>query len=261
MNLDLAVDPGWAIGLFLAQLRAAVFVVAAPQLGQAVPAMGRWAFAVAIGTAMTSSVAETTVGGLLAYALVNVVVGGLLGWGLGILFHTFAAAGGLADISAATSIASVIDPTRGEQGAVFSRMFSVVGLTLFHIAGGLTLLVTVLAWSIEAVPLDGQLSLSPGIADVLIDQVGTMMILAVELAAPIMAALFLVEMVLGLAARFAPTANVFLLGMPVKVGMAMMLSLTVFAMFPAFTDAIVTTTKDTAIDLLNGIGVAPDVPA
>ena len=46
-------------------------------------------------------------------------------WATGLLFHAFAIAGGLTDLSAATSIAAVVDPTRGEQGAVFNRLFSI----------------------------------------------------------------------------------------------------------------------------------------
>lgn len=253
-GLDLAVDPGWVIGLFLAQLRVAVFVLAAPQLGSAVPRMARVAFVIAVGTALTAPVAVPTTGTLLGHGLVNVLVGAFLGWSIGLLFHTFAVAGSLADVSAATSIATIIDPTRGEQGAVFARIFNLLGLTLFHVAGGLTLLVTVLAWSTRAVPLDGRVDPAPGLAELVIEQIGTMMVLGVELAAPIIAALFLVELVLGLASRFAPTANVFLLGMPVKVGLAMTMTLTSFAMFPAFVEAITTATRDTAVDVLNGLG-------
>ena len=255
MELDLAIDPGWVLGLLLAQLRVAVFVITSPQLGRAAGRSARWAFAVAVGFALATPVAVTTTGALLGHALVNVLVGGLMGWGLGLLFHTFAVAGGIADISATTSIAAVLDPTLGEQGAVFSRLFTMTGLTLFNVGGGLTLLVTLLGSSVAAIPLDGRIRPSPGLVDVVLEDIGTLMVLGLELAAPIAAALFLVEVVLGRAARFAPTANVFILGMPVKVGLAMLLAVTCFAMFPGFVDAIGLATRDTAIELLNGLGV------
>lgn len=254
-SLDLAVDPGWAIGLFLAQLRVAAFVMAAPSLAMAVPRPARLAFALAVGTALSSTVEVPAVPELVAHAVVNVGVGALLGWLVGIVFHTFASAGGIVDISASTSIAAVIDPSRGEQGALFNRLFQMVGLTAFHVSGGLTLLVSMLGWSTRAVPLDGRMDPDPGLADLAVRELGTMMVLAVELAAPVVAALFIVELVFGLAARFAPTANVFMLSLPVRVGLAMMLSLTCFAMFPAFTDAMLLHTRQTAIDVLNGIGV------
>lgn len=255
MNLAFDVDPAWAIGLFLAQLRVAMFTVAAAPLGAAVPGPGRIAFIVAIGFGLTHPVEAPTVGALLGYAVVNAALGAILGYLAGLLFHLFAVAGSIADMTAATSIASVIDPTRGEQGAVFARFFQVAGLTLFHVAGGLTLLVTALGWSVRAVPLDGAMRLSPGVGSLAIEGVGTLMVAGFELAIPIVAALFMIELVLGLAARFAPTANVFILGLPIKVGVAMVVSVVSIAMFPQFMTGLVDTSRDTVIDLLNGIGV------
>ena len=44
-----------------------------------------------------------------------------------------------------------------------------------------------------------------------------MLVAAVEMAMPALAALFVAEVVLGIASRFAPQANIFLLGLPAKV--------------------------------------------
>ena len=255
MSLDIVVDPGWALGLLLAQVRVAMFTVAAPQLGAAITTPGRMAFVLAGGVAMSSPVALGSTGELLAHAVVNAAVGAMLGFVVGLLFHLFAVAGAMADLSAATSVASVVDPTRGEQGAVFSRIFQITGLTLFHVAGGMALLVSTLAWSVQAVPLDGRLQLDPGVATVVLELVGTLMVSGFELAVPILAALFLIELTLGLASRFAPTANVFLLGMPVKVGVAMLVSLTALAMFPQFVAGVIDTSREAVVDVLNGVGV------
>lgn len=255
MTLDLVIDPGWALGLVLAQVRVAMFTVAAPQLGAAITTPGRMAFVLAGGFAMSSPVSMGSTGELLAHAVVNAAVGAMLGFVVGLLFHLFAVAGSLADLSAATSVAAVLDPTRGEQGAVFSRIFQITGLTLFHVAGGMALLVSTLAWSVQAVPLDGRLQVQAGVATVVLELIGTMMVSGFELAVPIVAALFLIELTLGLAARFAPTANVFLLGMPVKVGVAMLVSLTALAMFPQFVAGVIDTSRDAVVDVLNGVGM------
>lgn len=255
MNLDFNIDPGWAIGLLLAQIRVLAFTVAAPQLGKAVGTPGRMAFVIAMAVALTRPVPFTNVGALIGHALVNAALGAMLGFVVGILFHLFAIAGSLVDLSAATSIASVLDPTRGEQGAVFSRIFHMAGLTLFYIGGGLTLLVTVLGWSVQVVPLDGQMRLNPGVGEIAIGLTGTLMVVAFELAVPVMAGLFLIELTLGLASRFAPTANVFMLGMPIKVGVAIVISVTSIAMFPQFMTALIDTSRDTMVDVLNGVGV------
>lgn len=256
MNLDLAIDPGWAVGLLLAQVRVAAFVVTAPQLGSAVPGPGRLAFVVAMSLALTSPVAQVPdVPGLIALGVVNAVVGGALGFVVGVTFQLFAVAGSLIDVTAATSIATVFDPTRGEQGAVFARLFSIAGLTLFHVAGGLALLVGTLGWSLRAVPLDGALELQPGMSTIVLDLVQMLMVAGFELALPVLGALFLIEVVLGIASRFAPTANVFLLGMPAKVGVAMVVSVTSVALFPAFMTGLLDTTERAVFDMLDAMVV------
>lgn len=256
MNLDLVIDPGWGVGLLLAQLRVAAFVVAAPQLGSAVPGPGRLAFVLACGVALTRPVdSMLALPEIVALGVVNAVVGGILGFLVGVLFNLFTIGGSLIDVTAATSIATVFDPTRGDQGAVFSRLFHMAGLTLFHVAGGLALLVSTLFWSVAAVPLDGQVHLRPGIAEIVLELVGTLMVAGFELALPVLAALFLVELVLGLASRFAPTANVFLLGMPAKILVALVVAIASIGMFPSFHQGMLDITRDTVVDVLNSMVV------
>jgi flagellar biosynthetic protein FliR len=58
------------------------------------------------------------------------------------------------------------------------------------------------------------------------------MVAGLELAAPVLGALVLAEVVLALAARLAPQANVFLLGLSVKVALTIALLGAALALFP-----------------------------
>ena len=62
-------------------------------------------------------------------------------------------------------------------------------------------------------------------------------------------------MVLGLAARFAPTANVFLLGLPAKVCLALAMSGMSVALFPEAITGLMDVSRQTAVEVLNGVGV------
>jgi flagellar biosynthetic protein FliR len=256
VNLDLAVDANWVLGLLLATTRVGAFVVAAPQLGSAIPTSAKLGFTVAIGWFLVGPVGgEVTLARLIGLAAVNAGVGVLLGWLLGVLFHMFAVAGSLIDVSAGTSIGAVLDPTRGDQGAVFSRFFQIAGLALFHALGGLALLVSVLAWSTRAVPLDGVATFTPAVADAAGGLVSRLMVAGTEVAMPVLAVLMMTELVLALAARFAPTANVFLLGLPAKTLLAITMAGMSVALFPEAVDGLLQLSRQTAIEVLNGIGV------
>lgn len=224
-SLSLSLDAAWAAGLTLSVSRVAAFAVASPVMARAVPLPGRLAAVLAIGLALAEPVgAGLTLPGLAAAAAVNAAVGAALGYLTGLAFHAFSIAGALIDATSGLSVAQVIDPTRGEQGAVFSRLFHLTALTLFYVVGGLALVVRGLALSVDVIALDGTLAAAPALARVAVAHTSRLMIAGAELAMPVMAALFVTEVVLGLAARFAPQANVFLLGLPAKILIALVMA-------------------------------------
>jgi len=255
--VDISLDARWVLGLFLAVSRVGAMALSAPQLGRVVPMPARLAFAVAIGWFIVAPVdGSLTFERLIALGVTNVLIGLLLGWFLGVLFHMFAIAGTLIDATAGTSIASIIDPTRGEQGAVFSRLFHIGGLALFHALGGLALLVTSIVWSVRAVPLDGSATLQAGgLLEAATRLTARLLVAALEVALPVLAVLLLTELVLGLAARFAPTANVFLLGLPAKTYLAIVASGMSIALFPEAVTGLLEFSRQTAVELLNGLGL------
>lgn len=258
-TLDLTLDANWVMGLLLATTRVGAFTVSSPQLGSVVPMQARLAFTIAIGFFIAEPVSGVvTAERVIAMAAVNATIGMAMGWMVGVLFHMFAVAGTMIDASSGTSIASIVDPTRGEQGAVFSRLFQIGGLALFYALGGLSLLVSTLVWSVRAVPLGGMANLDGGaLAGAATTLTGRLLVAGLEVALPILAVLLLSELVLGLAARFAPTANVFMLGLPAKVYLALAMSGMSIALFPEAIDGLMGFSRQTAIEVLNGIGTPP----
>ena len=77
--------------------------------------------------------------------------------------------------------------------------------------------VRALASASDAVPFLSGFSVPGSIGRDIVASVGQLFVAALELAAPAVAALFVAELVLAVAARLAPQMNVFLLGMPVKI--------------------------------------------
>lgn len=256
--LDLDLAAGLLMGLLLALTRVAAFVVASPLLARLVPAPGRVAVTVALGFALAAPVEPAvSLPGLLVLATANAAVGLAVGWLTGVLFQLFAAAGGLVDLTSGISVSSLFDPTLGDQAAVYSRLFNQVALALFYVLGGVEALVRGLALSVEALPLDGAVDPQPALADVAVDLTSRLLVLAIELALPLLSALFLTEVVLGLAGRLAPQANVFLLGLPLKLLLALTVGGAVLALFPGAMDSLLAAIADTFRDALRGLMPAP----
>jgi flagellar biosynthesis protein FliR len=253
--VELPVDAAWAIGLVLAISRIAAFTIASPVTGRTVPATGRLAFTVAIAFAMTRPVAGNfELGDLIAAAVINVLVGLTMGYVSGLILHLFTSAGGIIDLISGLSVAMVFDPMQGEQAGVFARMFNLTAITLFVVGGGLGLLVTGLVASTQVLPLDATLSPQVGLVGLVIATVAQVMRSAVELALPVMGVLMMMELALGLASRFAPQANVFMLGLPAKVFAAITVVGSSWVLFP---DAIANAEATVARNLeavLRGLG-------
>lgn len=252
--LDLHIDAAWAAGLVLSITRMAGFVVASPLLGRAIPAPGRLAVTMVLGVFFASPMQATpTLELLLSAGLMNAAVGVVLGFLTGVIISLFPVAGTIIDITSGLAAASIMDPTTGQQGAVFSRLFNLTGLALFYVVGGLGLIVRGLALSVEAIPLDGSVSPDASLAGLATRLTHKLVVAGAEVAMPVLAALFLTELILGLASRFAPQANVFLLGLPAKLLIAFSMAGLSLMMFPEAIDGVLRVMHDTFVDALAGL--------
>ncbi len=237
--LELSIDVSWVIGFLLALIRVGAFVIASPIIGRSIPATGRLAFAFAVSLAMTRPVAGMIeMGELVGAAGINVAVGATLGWLSGLIMQLFTSAGAVADLVSGLSVSMVFDPMQGGQGGVFSRMFNLTATTMFLVAGGMGLLVGGLVSSATLLPVEAGISPDPALGGYMIETANLMVRKAVELALPIMGVLLMMELALGLAARFAPQANIFLVGLPAKLLAAITVVGSSWVLFPdAMTDA------------------------
>ena len=251
--MDFVVDAAWITGVLLSGIRVAGFVVASP-IFKGIPASGRIALILVLGYAFAEPVAESgDLGVLIVGGFTNAVVGLSLGFLTGLIFHAFTVAGSLIDFTSSLSAASIFDPMAGSQVTVFGRMFNLLALALFFLLGGDRMLVSGLGISFEAVGVTGTISLSGGLGDIAVTLLGRMMIAAIELAMPALAALFIAEVVLGIAARFAPQSNVFLIGLPVKIFAALASVSAVLLLVPETMDGVLNIVQDTFRTALLGM--------
>jgi len=243
--MTLALDANWMAGLLFAMTRVAGFVVASPFFPRSVPMPARVAVVMTLGFFLASPVTNgTDVVGLISSAVMNAAIGITLGFLTGLMFHLFAVAGGLVDFSAGLSAGAIFDPSLGEQSTVFERMFSLTALTMFYVLGGLGLVATGLAGSVRAIALDGSIAPDGQLADMAVQALSRFLAVGLEISMPAVAALFLIEVVLALASRFAPQANVFLLGMPLKILVALGTLGVVTMIFPEAVDGLMAAVRD-----------------
>lgn len=168
---------------------------------------------------------------------IEALTGLLLGFAAQFVFFAVSFAGDIMGFQMGLSMAQVFNPIEGDSSNPLGRLLSLFFLLLFVLLDGPHHLFRGLALSFEVVPLAGAHLAAGG--PLLLEWTGGLFASALRLAAPFMVTLFLIDVALGVFARVVPQADLFSLGLPLKlfVGLALLM-LFVQAFVPAATDLV-----------------------
>ncbi len=175
-------------------------------------------------------------GDLLGYAglfVREVAVGLAIGFLVNLILAAAEAAGHLLDMGLGFGLVNVIDPVFGRPTPLTGQFLHFLALLVFLLADAHHQVLAALLVSFRQIPPGGG-SLLRGLG-VALDQAGWFFATALRLALPILAVLFLTNLVVGLVSRAAPQLNVFAVGFPAQVAVGLVaLALAVPAYVLAF---------------------------
>lgn len=172
---------------------------------------------------------------LMALYLKEVFVGLTIGLTVSMLFYGFDAAGRMIDNQRGASLARVLIPQLGEQGSVTGQLLFQMAIVLYLVLGGHLVFLKSLFESYQLIPIFEFPAVQPGLfpmMDFLIILSGQVLVMAVQIAAPVIISILLADIILGLTNRLAPQINVWELGFNIRglIGiLALFLSLTIIA--------------------------------
>ncbi len=148
------------------------------------------------------------------------LVGALSGFAATVAYTAIGFGASLIDLQAGFSMGAVYDMTFGNQGAVLERFYSALAALLFFQTDAHHLVIQALVQLFAVVPL-GTFSLSQVNPDFLAQIAASTFVIAVELVFPVLVALLLADMALGVLAKVAPQFGIFQVGLQVKVGLTL----------------------------------------
>jgi flagellar biosynthetic protein FliR len=148
------------------------------------------------------------------------LVGALSGFGATVAYTAITFGASLLDFQAGFSMGALYDQTLGTQGAVLERFYSALAALLFFQTDAHHLVIQALVQLFTVVPL-GTFSLTKINPEMLAQIASSSFVVALELVFPILVALLLTEMALGVLARVAPQFGIFQIGLQVKAGLAL----------------------------------------
>jgi len=138
------------------------------------------------------------------------MVGAILGVVLGAPFWAAETAGSYVDVFRGTSSATVVSPDQMSEPLVTGAIFSLALAAIFIVMGGLRVAVDAVYQSFQIWPMFEVIpKISEALYPIFVELLTKIFKLALALGAPIMIAMFLAEMALAYASRFAQQINVF----------------------------------------------------
>jgi flagellar biosynthetic protein FliR len=210
------------VGFFLVLARLSPLFILGPLFSsKLVPGRVRGIVAVALAVGLSPIVGRATelptdlvgIGTLLAKEL---LVGGSFAFALGAMFAAISVAGSLLDTLIGFSYGGLIDPITGNQSAVISTAYGLIGIMVFIVIGGDAWVIQGLAKTYDVVGLTEYPSLARmvnGAGEAFVNIFAA----AIQVAGPVVLALILTDAAFGVVSRVVPQLNVFAVAMPAKV--------------------------------------------
>jgi flagellar biosynthetic protein FliR len=234
VSLDLPAET--LVAYLLALVRASAWIAVVPPFGtRSIPTTVKVALAAALAFAVTPDLTASTppleTASLIGAITIQAAVGLCLGLVTLILFSAVRTAGDLIDTFGGLALTSAYDPLSMQQNSVFGRFYNLIAVTLLFATNAHLVLVHGLLASYKAVPASTTQPLE-ALSRLVIADVGTFFIAALQIAGPLLAVIVLTDVGLGLLTKAAPTLNVFSLGFPLKIFVTMTLIGTMFLALP-----------------------------
>lgn len=167
---------------------------------------------------------------LLLMSVKELMVGIMIGF-IGYLFFSLLyLAGRIADMQIGFAMVSVINPQDDTQIPLMGSFFYTMAILIFLSTNGHHVFIQSLKYSFDHIPLGG-LRINIFMIDKLIEIMSVTFVISFKIAAPILISIFISNVLLGILARTMPQMNVFVVGMPLKILVGLVVIILVFPLY------------------------------
>lgn len=245
---------------FLVAMRFSGLVVSAPILGSAnFPVMGKIGL---IGlsallitptlTALPVPVPEDTVGYVLT-AAGEVLIGLAMGLVMQFLFAAIQLAGQVMDMQSGFGLMNVFNPALETQFPIFGFFYFILAVLFMLVTGLHHLMISALAMSFRHIPVGG-IDPDPNVLWTVAAWGSAIFYDGAMIAAPVVAAMMLAYVTMGLLSRVVPQIHLFVVGFPLTIATGLFVVALTIDIFLAFLDERFQTMFRNVDTLVRGLG-------
>jgi len=219
----LAVEPAmlWAMTLLLVTVRIAGMMLFAPVFASsAVPVKLRVVIAAAMGLAVVGRLAEPvplppSAVDLAMAAGCELLIGGAIGYAAGLIFTGVELGAFHISTQMGLALGDVVDPLKSDSPRAAGGLFRLLAVVVFLAIGGHRALVGGLLETFRTVPPPGAAG-PAAVLDAAVAMLGASFVLALKLTAPVLIAMLVAMVAMGMLHKTMPQCNLLSVGLPVR---------------------------------------------
>jgi flagellar biosynthetic protein FliR len=237
MTIPLDVFDIWD-GFLLVFIRVTGLFVVSPVFGrQNIPAYYKIGFSFFMAIILTYSIPVPDLGSynsIFAFILLaakEFLIGLALGYISYIIITAIYLAGQMIDMHIGFGMVSVFDPVSNIQIPVTADLYFILTMLVFLAIDGHHLLIYTLSESFSRLPTGSALIIEKPLIDSVVRLFGSVFVISFKIAAPVTAAILVVDVALGVISKAVPQVNVFIVGLPIKILIGLLVILLTLAAF------------------------------
>jgi len=170
------------------------------------------------------------------WSISEFLIGIIIGFIAFIYFSVVYLAGSIIDIQMGFGMVNIMDPQTNAQMPIMGGFYNILITLVFLTTNGHHQLIKSLIYSYEIIPIGFNITVNENLISYLMKIFTDMFILAFKLSAPILIAIFLVNVILGILARTMPQMNIFVVGMPLKIAIGIIIILISLRFFVPYSE-------------------------
>jgi flagellar biosynthetic protein FliR len=180
----------------------------------------------------------------------EVIVGTLAGYAAALTFGVLQITAELMGQGSGFSAGRVLNPTMGTTGAAMDQLFVLTAILIFFVLNGHHAFLLGIQKTFTVLPLNQPI---PELSPQMVMRLAADTVAAgIQISMPVLGAVLLTDLCLGLLARVAPQMQVYFLGVPLKVGIGLLALSVSLGMFAPHLASIFDALGDNMLRLLRG---------
>lgn len=184
--------------------------------------------------------------------LKETLVGLIIGFGVNLFFQVYYFVGSLLSTQGGLGMSNLFDPVNGTQMPLIGKFYHLAFCAVFLASGGYHWFIKALVETFTYMPINSAIFRTDIVGSIVI-AIGVFWEISFKIAAPIIAILFIIDCGLGILARTVPQMNMFVIGLPLKVMILLVMLLITMQLLPTFNNMIINNITDTFFNLLQGM--------